>query len=111
MTASLRKLVSTFLTSAGFAADTAANGNEALDRVTAPDADYCLVILDITMPEPDGRAVLAAIRRTLPSLPVILTSGYAQEAAPLDAQTRFLQKPFTAVALRAVIADACPPTG
>ncbi len=64
---------------------TAANGQIALTRMTQTKPD--LVILDIEMPEMDGLATLAAIRKSYPRLPVIMFSALTERgaSATLDA--------------------------
>ncbi len=56
------------------------------------------------MPGLDGRQVLARYRAAGGALPVVLTSGYANEGAPLDERTEFLQKPFSPAQLHEVLA-------
>src|SRR5882672_497197 len=60
-------------------AGVAANGRIAIEKLehVAPD----VVILDLDMPEMDGFATLAAIRRTHPDLPVIIFSNLTSEGA------------------------------
>src|SRR5262245_36133672 len=63
----------------------AANGKIALARMIQVNPD--LVILDVEMPEMDGLATLAAIRKAHPRLPVIMFSALTERgaAATLDA--------------------------
>jgi CheY-like chemotaxis protein len=61
-----------------------------------PDA-FAVVVLDLTLPGMQGRAVLHALRELRAGLPIVLTSGYtAEEAGDLTATDRtvFLQKPW-----------------
>src|SRR5690606_21990532 len=63
----------------------AGNGREALDLLTAPGADYDLVLMDCEMPELDGYCAArefrdAALRQGKPRIPVIaLTAHVLQE--------------------------------
>jgi two-component system chemotaxis response regulator CheB len=60
-------------------AGTAANGRIALARIAQLQPD--LVTLDLEMPELDGLATLAAMRKAHPDLPVIMLSRFAQRCA------------------------------
>jgi two-component system chemotaxis response regulator CheB len=79
---------------------TAANGRIALARMpqVAPD----VVILDVEMPEMDGLATLAELRKSYPRLPVIMFSALTERgaAATLDAlalgATDYFTKPAAA---------------
>jgi two-component system chemotaxis response regulator CheB len=64
---------------------TAATGRIALAKL--PQVNPDVIILDVEMPEMDGLATLAAIRKTYPALPVIMFSTVTQRgaAATLDA--------------------------
>lgn len=64
---------------------TAANGKIALAKLAQAIPD--LVILDVEMPEMDGLATLAAIRKSHPRLPVIMFSAITERgaSATLDA--------------------------
>jgi two-component system chemotaxis response regulator CheB len=58
---------------------TAANGRIALAKMTQVNPD--VVILDVEMPEMDGLATLAEIRKTHPRLPVIMFSALTVRGA------------------------------
>ncbi len=58
---------------------TAANGRIALARMAQVNPD--LVILDVEMPEMDGLATLAELRKTYPRLPVIMFSALTERGA------------------------------
>src|SRR5713226_9746769 len=58
---------------------TAANGRIALAKMTQVNPD--VVILDIEMPEMDGLATLAELRKTYPRLPVIMFSALTERGA------------------------------
>jgi two-component system chemotaxis response regulator CheB len=69
-------------------AGTAANGKIALAKI--PQVNPDIVILDVEMPELDGLGTLVEIRKSLPSLPVIMYSTLTQRGAEatLDALSR-----------------------
>jgi two-component system chemotaxis response regulator CheB len=66
-------------------AGTAANGRIALAKM--PQLNPDLVVLDVEMPEMDGLATLAELRKAYPRLPVIMFSALTERgaAATLDA--------------------------
>lgn len=70
--ASIRQLVSLYLTSAGFAVREAASGAEGLARFRDNPPD--LVVLDLMLPGMDGRAVCSAIRETH-STPILMLTA------------------------------------
>ncbi len=82
----------------------APTGEEALRLARTPEERIDLVILDILLPDIDGRSVYPEIMKVWPGIPVIVTSGYslegpAQEILDAGAQA-FLQKPFSLEELR-----------
>jgi two-component system chemotaxis response regulator CheB len=60
-------------------AGSASNGRQALERIGAANPD--VVVLDVEMPEMDGRETLVQIRRRWPALPVIMFSSQNERAA------------------------------
>jgi chemosensory pili system protein ChpA (sensor histidine kinase/response regulator) len=95
----LRDVQVMLLTEAGYCATALGNAREALDRLAelAPD----LILLDMSMPEMDGRQFLARLRATprWQGLPVILTTGKAVDGVARDNDCEVLGKPFSDVAL------------
>jgi two-component system chemotaxis response regulator CheB len=95
----VRKLLSELLSSDAEieVAATAANGKLALAKmpVVAPD----LMILDVEMPEMDGLSTLTELRKTWPTLPVIMFSSHTQAGAAITLEalhrgaTDFVAKP------------------
>jgi len=65
------------------------------------EAAIDLVILDLSMPELSGYEVLAEIRRRGAAVPVIISSGYPQDASELEAAgaAASVNKPFTIEAM------------
>src|SRR5438552_15593751 len=58
---------------------TAANGKIALARI--PQVNPDLITLDVEMPEMDGLTTLRELRKTYPSLPVIMFSALTERGA------------------------------
>jgi two-component system invasion response regulator UvrY len=56
----------------------AANGREALDIVRAGEVD--VMVMDISMPDQSGVDALAAIKARAPDLPVLILSGFPEDA-------------------------------
>ena len=74
----------------------AADGTSAVEFAQQLRPDVCLV--DIRMPGLDGIGLTAAAREMWPGLPVLLTSGYADEAARAAVPgmgVGFIAKPYT----------------
>ena len=92
------RLMQVFLEDAGFEVTTVLGGRAGIEAVRRTPERFDGVVLDLVMPEVGGARVLEEIRRIRPDLPVILVSGYAEEAARslLGERSRasFLHKPF-----------------
>ena len=94
----VRLLAAGILEEAGFQVETCTNGLVALERFRELSEEVVAVLLDMTMPELDGLETLEGLRRIRDSVPVILSSGYSEQAA-LDPQNRpgvaaFIKKPY-----------------
>ena len=89
------KYVGANLRARGYDTVTAADGNEALARAQEERVD--LILLDITMPGPDGFAVCQAIRQRS-AVPIIMLSARGQEKDKVKAldlgADDYLTKPF-----------------
>ena len=81
----------------GYETTWAANGEEALEMLRAGEAKFDVVFTDVVMPGMGGIALAKELRRRLPDLPVVLTSGYSHVLAG-DDQHGFevLHKPYSA---------------
>jgi two-component system cell cycle sensor histidine kinase/response regulator CckA len=92
----VNKYLTSALRKADYSVDSVCNGEEAL--AAFDQQHYDLVISDIIMPKIGGVELTNRLRQRLPSLPVILISGYSEEASVLQHiprnQIAFLQKPF-----------------
>ncbi len=109
----IRWSISTILGRAGYRVREAATGNEGLAAVESGTPN--LVLLDITLPDMDGFAVLKAIRQTRPHLPILMmtadpTTETTRQAFRLGARG-YLDKPCDSAALLDAVAEALqPPT-
>lgn len=81
--ASLRHTFTRILKQAGWEVTTAADGLEAMERLTA--GTYSLAYLDIHLPGMDGLQVLKEIHRQHPALPVILFTAHASLESAVEA--------------------------
>ncbi|MES2642929.1 MAG: response regulator [Myxococcota bacterium] len=92
----------------GYSVIEAPDGPEAIERFErAPDA-VDVVLLDLVMPKMGGEEVLRALRAIRPELPIVISSGFAQEevarrlsSARVDG---VLAKPWTVDQLSGVLA-------
>ena len=93
----VERLIRTVLEASGYVALSATDGADAMALLDAR-ADVRLVICDLVMPHVGGREVVEAVRIRHPRLPVVLMSGYADDARLgailADPEQRFLRKPF-----------------
>jgi two-component system, cell cycle sensor histidine kinase and response regulator CckA len=75
------------------------DGPSAVAAFSAEPARWRLVVIDLSMPGMDGVETLLAMRRVLPAIPAVISSGYAEDELlrrfPGCDGIVFLQKPFT----------------
>jgi DNA-binding response OmpR family regulator len=99
----IRDFVGRALGSAGFRVEFAATGQEGLELTG--QGDYDLVILDLVMPDVDGRLVLERLMRTRPEQPVLVLSCLADVSSKVDCldlgAQDYLTKPFSLAELLA----------
>jgi two-component system nitrogen regulation response regulator NtrX len=94
--AAIRDSLHMILDYEGYRVEEAANGSQALTRVTErpPDA----ILLDIKMPEMDGLELLKALRERGYEMPILMISGHADVATAVEATRRgaydFFEKPL-----------------
>jgi CheY-like chemotaxis protein len=105
----VRKLTVTRLTQLGYTVLAAASGAEALELLRSKAVD--LLFTDVVMPGGmSGYELRQQVRSLYPQMPVLLTSGYAEELAgnqvKPDADITVLRKPYRMADLASAIDDA-----
>jgi PAS domain S-box-containing protein len=89
----VRRTIETMLSSLGYVVESAADGVSARKMIQAQQFD--IMVSDIVLPDTTGVELAHEIRVTAADFPVLLVSGYAEEAVrERGAEFRFLQKPF-----------------
>jgi DNA-binding response OmpR family regulator len=95
----IRQLVRTYLERDGYLVETAADGQEALAAIERERP--ALVVLDLMLPEIDGRAVIRAVRADAddPDVPILILSARGSTADRIagleDGADDYLPKPFS----------------
>ncbi len=103
----MRAMIQTALTDAGFDVDLAEDGVDGLDKLGGSDPD--LVITDINMPRLDGFGMIEGVRARpeCASLPILVLTTESGEELKQRARTAgatgWIVKPFDAEKLVAVI--------
>ncbi len=109
--ADMRDSIAMLLTYQGYQVDTAADGQEALERLQSMDDRPCLILLDLMMPVMDGWTFRSELmrRQALSSIPVVILSGAddAEDAAHRLRCVDHLAKPFPPEHLYRVVRDHC----
>ena len=99
--ADMRTLFQTLFQSEGILCDTAQNGREAMEKLDRNR--YDIVFTDLIMPDLDGETLLGYLRRTFPSLHIVVMSvqdddGVINGVMALGAKA-YLVKPCSAAAI------------
>ncbi len=93
----------------GYDVTLAAGGAQGIDAWSESKEPFDVVMLDLTMPHPNGGETLRAIREMDPEAPVILMSGYTEDAMRESigeaTPTAFLQKPYNLGVLKQMLED------
>ena len=99
----VRGLTRKILMQAGYNVLDARSGDEAIRMCHAHAGPIDLLLTDVVMPEISGKEVADRLLELRPSIRVLFMSGYTDEAivqhGVLDANVKFIQKPFTWVGL------------
>jgi two-component system, cell cycle sensor histidine kinase and response regulator CckA len=111
----MRNLACRILQSQGYAVLQAKNGDEALLLYERHQERIHLVLTDVVMPKMGGRQLYDRLRIIQPDLKVLFMSGYTDDAVirhgVLEAETNFIEKPFTYAALAKAVRDVLDQRG
>ncbi len=104
---SLRTLFEAILGNYGYTSESTDNGREALSKLARET--YDAVLLDYSLPDITGLAVLQHIQQVYPSVPVVILTGHTDEQVAeraIAAGARAcLYKPFDCVEIEKVLKD------
>jgi two-component system response regulator PilR (NtrC family) len=94
--ADIRECLDMLLSSVGYEVSTVESGGAAVERAERESFD--LAITDLRMPGLSGEETVAALRRIMPGISVIVVSGYVSDESALRCReagaTRIMSKPF-----------------
>jgi CheY-like chemotaxis protein len=94
----IQRVASTILRRAGYTVHVSSNGAEALQAFANARGAFDVVVTDVTMPVTTGDKLAKALRDLNPRLPVILMTGYSDEATRAQVESigiiDILEKPF-----------------
>lgn len=105
------RLIQVNLERAGYAVQTAANGQEALQKLEEAEILPDLILLDGIMPYMDGFEALTRIKSDpkLQDIPVVMTSARSRNADILEGEergaVRYLSKPINPTELLTVVQE------
>jgi putative nucleotidyltransferase with HDIG domain len=106
---SIREVVSSMLSSSGFACTQAQSGREALALLQSGE-EFELMLSDMMMPVMDGEALLAATKERFPDIPVVMVTAMHDISIALNAIRNgaydYLLKPFDREQLLATVRRA-----
>ncbi len=95
----VRRVLLKMLQQAGYCVLGARHGEEAIEMCLASDATVHVLITDVVMPKMGGFELASRLRHVTPGMRVLFVSGYSDSVVlhhgVLEADTHFLQKPFT----------------
>ncbi len=106
----IRDLTTKMLNISGYKVHLARNGREAIEVFGKKKDEISCILMDLTMPELDGREALTEIRKIDPNIPIIITSGYCEfdivSKFTNEKISGFLQKPYNLEDIISAIEDA-----
>jgi PAS domain S-box-containing protein len=104
----IRATAKAILEDIGYSVETASNGLSAKE-IIQNNQQFDLYIVDLIMPEFDGRDVFYLLKETNPNAKIILCSGFSNSQAISklmdDGLSAFLKKPYTYQQISATVSD------
>lgn len=105
----LREATAEFLSSLGYRVQSAANGEQALNRLHDDPTQFALVIVDIVMPKMSGTELAQSIAALRSPAKILLMSGHPEDVVVVKGlrkiDANFLQKPFSLKSLAVKIRE------
>lgn len=102
-------LMRKYLERIGYQVDISERAVQAWELFRSRETDYHLVIVDLTLPDMPGEALLERMMDRRPDLRAVICSGALPASTPdtgRTAQIRYLQKPFLPRMLAEMVAEA-----
>jgi len=103
----IRSVTQRTLEAFGYRVILAADGAQAISQFVLRRSDVALILTDMMMPVMDGSALMGAVHRLDPELPIIAVSGLESSGKVAEASslgvTHFLPKPYSTVSLLSLI--------
>ena len=98
-----------YLEELGFKGEAAGSATEAMNKLKLLNADFGAAVIDVGLPDRKGDILVAEVRAIYPCLPIVIASGYAEDALRAqfkgDASVVFLAKPYVAEQLGTALAS------
>ncbi len=105
----IRNTTANLLKNIGYTVMTAENGSTGIDLVRKNPEHFQAIILDMIMPDINGREVYHSIKSINPTLKILIASGFAHDKDISDlleaGANDFLQKPFRFHELSRILAE------
>ncbi len=106
----MRQTAQMYLEELGYDVILSEDGKQALEMYKQAPESFDLVLLDMVMPEMNGRDCFTALRKINPEVRVVLSSGFSREKDVDHMQAEglkdYIRKPYRNVTLSKVVSKA-----